>query len=207
MPSAETCARPRRTAAAPAGSGGDANNEGGAKRVSRQNAELDSIREDQAWSERHGIEQQLVADAFCRAELPLFAEPVLPGGDARCAMCAQRRVLAARDVVSLAVVHSATRCRRLACRLRIAQARDPRAAVRRTDSSTVGDTSPSEALPRETSELGFTRRQAGVAVSRDQRAPSCERSLSRVAELRSRKQRWCRRRAGRWRAQCEAELR
>ena len=45
----------------------------------------DHLREDQAWSERHGSEQQMSATRFAAptaGALLLFAEPVLPGGDA-----------------------------------------------------------------------------------------------------------------------------
>jgi len=59
---------------------------------------------------------------------------------------------------------------------------------RRTDSSTVGDTSPRDAFSRVV-ELG-SRKQAGVAVSRINHALSAKRSLSRVVERGSPQPAW-----------------
>jgi hypothetical protein len=51
-----------------------------ARQRSEQNTRAGHVREDQTWSERHGIEQQMPATCFAAPPI-LFAEPVLPDDD------------------------------------------------------------------------------------------------------------------------------
>ena len=63
------------------GSAGEANNRRRRESESGQNAEPTPLREDHAWSERHGSEQQMSATRFAAPSF-LFAEPALTVGRA-----------------------------------------------------------------------------------------------------------------------------